>query len=251
MLTTSTHSPQVHQPLILESQGIQLLGPVREGFGAILTPAALYFVANLQRVFHRRRTRLLVSDQSFGPPQSDLRQGDWRPVSIPDDLQNRRFELTGPSDRKTVINALNSGADCYLADFGDSSAATWDATIQGQINLRDAIDGILEYTDPITGTHYTLNDQIATLIVRPRGWQLDEQHLLVDGRAVSASLFDFGLFFYHNAQRLVFRGKRPCFYLPEMESQLEAELWNDVFQRAQRDRNIAEGTIHVTDSLPS
>jgi malate synthase len=241
------HSPVVNQPVTLESQGIRLLGPVREGFGSILAPAALYFVANLQRVFHVRRSRLL---QANAAAQSPLDAGAWRPATIPDDLQNRRFELTGPSDPKTVINALNSGADFYLADFRDSSAATWDATIQGQINLRDAIDRTLQYTDPITGKAYRLNDKIATLVVRPRGWRVDEQHLLVDGRPISAALFDFGLFFYHNAQRLVFRGKRPCFYLPDMDDPVEGELWHDVFERAQRDRNIAQGTIYATASRP-
>ncbi len=244
VLTTSVHSPLVHPPLtVIESQGIQLLGPVRQGFGSILTPAALCFVANLHRVFQARRSRLLQSSQPS-------RQRQWPPTAIPDDLQNRRFQVTGPSDCQTVINALNSGADFYLADFGDSNAATWDATIQSQINLRDAIDGTLAHHDAISGEQFRLNESTATLIVRPRGWRLDEQHLLVDGRPVAASLFDFGLFFYHNAQRLVFRGNRPCFFIPEMENEVEADLWKAVFQRAQRDRNIAQGTIEVIASLP-
>jgi malate synthase len=248
LLTTNVLSPWVRSPAReLESQGLQLLGPVPEGCSSILTPAALYFVANLDRVFRFRRSRLI---QAWDEPRGSAGPIDWPAAAIPDDLQHRRFALTGPSDRKLVIKALNSGADYYLADFGDSSSATWEATIQGQANLRDAIDESLEYTDPASGTHYQLNDQVATLIVRPRGWRMDEQHLLVDGRPVSASLFDFGLFFYHNAQRLVFRGKRPCFYLPEMENQLAARLWSEVFQRAERDRNLVPGSIHASVSLP-
>jgi malate synthase len=258
MMTSILQPLNPHTLSSLESEGIQLRGPAPAGFDEILTPAALRFVANLQRLFHERRMALLAARRErqqrldagelpdFLPQTQAIRAGDWRVAPIPADLQDRRVEITGPVDRKMVINALNSGANCYMADFEDSHSPTWEATIEGQINLRDAIDGTIEYVHPETGKHYTLNPQVATLIVRPRGWHLEEKHLRVDGRPVSASLFDFGLFFFHNAQRLIFKGKRPYFYLPKLESHLEARLWNDVFARAQRDRGITPGTIRAT-----
>lgn len=239
------------------SRKLSITAPVTDEFGTILTPAALDFVADLCARFDDRRQELLARRQSvqadidqgklpdFLSETKHIRDGDWRIAPVPADLQDRRVEITGPVDRKMVINALNSGASTYMADFEDSHAPTWDNTIQGQINLRDAVNRTIEFTSP-QGKAYHLNDQTATLIVRPRGWHLDEKHALLDGRPVSGSLFDFGLFFFHNAQTLIDRGSGPYFYLPKMESHLEAALWNDVFVAAQQALGIPVGTIKAT-----
>ena len=182
---------------------------------------------------------------NFLPETAEIRRMDWRVAPIPADLMDRRVEITGPVDRKMVINALNSGANMYMADFEDSHSPTWQDTVRGQINLSDAIDGTITFTNP-NGKFYKLNETIATLLVRPRGWHLDEKHMQLNGRAVSASLFDFGLFFFHNAKKLMAKGSGPYFYLPKLESHLEARLWNDVFVLAQEMLGVPQGTIRAT-----
>ncbi|MBW2459527.1 MAG: malate synthase A, partial [Deltaproteobacteria bacterium] len=182
-----------------------------------------------------------------------VRQGDWTVAAIPEDLQDRRVEITGPVDRKMVINALNSGANVFMADFEDSNSPTWGNVVSGQINMRDAVRRTIEFTNP-AGKHYALKDEIATLFVRPRGWHLEEKHVLLDGLPISASLFDFGLYFFHNAKALLERSTGPYFYLPKLESHLEARLWNDVFRTAQAELGVPYGTIRATvliETLPA
>ncbi len=237
--------------------GIRILAPVSPAFEPILTPEALAFVAVLAREFEATRTALLERRKTvqaeidegrlpdFLPETQSVRESDWRVAPVPPDLQDRRVEITGPVDRKMVINALNSGARTFMADFEDSHAPTWEGTIQGQINLRDAIRRTITFESP-EGKSYRLNDQTATLIVRPRGWHLVEKHVEIDGKPVSASIFDFALYFFHNAHELISRGTGPYFYLPKMESYLEARLWNDIFLRAQALLDIPQGTIKAT-----
>ncbi len=241
----------------INSGGIDVKAPLTDAFKEILTPEALRLIAALAREFDFRRLDLLKKRQQvqaeiddgkfpdFPPETKNIREGDWMCAPIPEDLMDRRVEITGPVDRKMVINALNSGAKTYMADFEDSHTPTWENTINGQINLRDAVNGTLEYTSP-EGKEYRLNDKTATLIVRPRGWHLNEKHLLVDGKPVSGSLFDFGLFFFHNAKNLIEKGSGPYFYLPKFESYHEAKLWNDVFLRTQEMLGIPKGTIKAT-----
>lgn len=236
---------------------IKITGPMMSQFDAILTEDALRFVADLHRRFNDRRIDLLEKRAErqrridngqlpdFLPETKEIRDGDWHIGPVPADLQDRRVEITGPVDRKMVINALNSGASAYMADFEDSHAPTWQGTIEGQINLRDAVDGTISLTTP-EGKHYALNEKTAVLLVRPRGWHLEEKHVLVDGRAVSGAIFDFALYFYHNAKKLLARGTGPYFYLPKLESNLEARLWNDIFVQAQRALGIKTGTIKAT-----
>ncbi len=223
----------------------------------ILTPEALAFVVSLQREFNARRRQLLEERSKvqekidggwmpdFLPETKSIREGGWKVASLPQDLLDRRVEITGPVERKMVINALNSGAKVFMADFEDSHSPTWAATIQGQVNLRDAVEGTIEFQSP-EGKQYRLNPKVATLMVRPRGWHLEEKHLVVDGVGTSASLFDFGLFFFHNAEKLIGKGTGPYFYLPKMESHLEARLWNDVFVFAEIYAGIKPGTIKAT-----
>ncbi|SFU34807.1 malate synthase A [Alicyclobacillus macrosporangiidus] len=238
--------------------GMQITGAYTPEFAEILTPEALAFVAEVERRFGPRREQLLEARKEreerllagewpdFLPETKHIREGDWTVGPIPADLQDRRVEITGPSsDRKMVINAFNSGAKCFMADFEDANSPTWANTIQGQINLRDAIRRTIEYTSP-EGKHYALKPEIATLIVRPRGWHLPEKHVLLDGKPVSGALFDFSLYFFHNAKELIARGSGPYFYLPKMESHLEARLWNDVFVCAQDRLGIPRGTIKAT-----
>ena len=237
--------------------GIEVRAPLSKDFSEVLTHEALQFVATLAREFEDRRQALLERRRTvqaeidagkrpdFLPETRSVREGEWKIAAIPDDLQDRRVEITGPVDRKMVINALNSGAKTYMADFEDSHCPTWSGTIEGQINLRDAVDGTISFTSP-DGKRYTLNEQTAVLIVRPRGWHLVEKHVLVDGQPVSGSLFDFALFFFHNAANLIKKGSGPYFYLPKLESHLEARLWNDVFVRAQDLLAIPQGTIKAT-----
>lgn len=232
----------------------------------VATPDALEFVALLEREFGYRRSELLDHrrtqaarwDDGWRPDFLDetreVRESDWKISPTPPDLQDRRVEITGPTDRKMVINALNSGAQTFMADFEDSSSPTWHNCIQGQVNLRDAVAGTISFDHPTSGKTYSLNDEVATLIVRPRGWHLDERHLRVDGDVVAAGLFDFGLFLFHNAQALIEKGSGPYFYLPKLESHLEARLWNDVFVRAQDALGIPQGTIKATvliETLPA
>ena len=238
-------------------EGLTIAAPVSDAFAEILTPEALTFVGQLSRQFDDRRRELITRRQAvqadidagrlpdFLPDTKAVRDGDWQVAPVPADLADRRVEITGPVDRKMVINALNSGAKTYMADFEDSHCPSWSNTIEGQINLRDAVDRSIAFVNP-QGKSYHLNDQTATLIVRPRGWHLVEKHVMVDGQPVSGSLFDFGLFFFHNAQHLIDRGSGPYFYLPKMESHLEARLWNDVFVAAQNSLGIAQGTIKAT-----
>ena len=237
---------------------IFLNAPRVEGDGEVLTPAALSFVAMLQRRFGSRRARLLERRREiqrrldagwmpgFLPETAEIRAGDWTVATIPDDLLDRRVEITGPVDRKMVINALNSGASVFMADFEDSCSPTWKNVVEGQRNLVDAIERTIEHVAVETGKVYRLNERIATLMVRPRGWHLEEKHLRVDGEPVSASLFDFGLFFFHNARRLLARATGPYFYLPKLENHLEARLWSDVFRAAQEELGLPPGTIRAT-----
>ncbi len=245
--------------------GIEVLGPLAPGFGDILTPEALEFVASLARSFGAEREMLLerrVKRQAafdrgelpdFLEETASIRSGEWRVASPPADLLDRRVEITGPVDRKMVINALNSGARVFMADFEDSNAPTWNNNVQGQLNLRDAVRGAIEHQSP-EGKRYRLNEKTAVLMVRPRGWHLLETHLFIDGKPVPAALFDFGLFFFHNARSLLAKGTGPYFYLPKMESHLEARLWNKVFNRAQDELGIPRGSIRATvliETLPA
>ncbi|MCB8926778.1 MAG: malate synthase A [Ardenticatenaceae bacterium] len=239
------------------SHHVKLTGELHSQFDRILTPEALDFVASLDEQFQERRQELLQKRvlrqarldagemPNFLPETAEIRQSDWKVAAIPTDLMDRRVEITGPVDRKMVINALNSGANMYMADFEDSHSPTWFDTVQGQINLCDAVDGTITFTNP-DGKFYELNDTIATLLVRPRGWHLNEKHMLLNGRPVSASLFDFGLFFFHNAKKLLEKGSGPYFYLPKLESHLEARLWNDVFVMAQELLGVPQGSIRAT-----
>jgi malate synthase len=237
---------------------LELIPETNSQFEEILTPPALAFVALLEREFGQRRHQLLQRRKErqaainagkmpdFLPETKHIREVDWTVAPIPHDLQDRRVEITGPVDRKMVINALNSGANVYMADFEDSHAPTWNGTIQGQINLKDAVNGTISYINPGNGKGYRLKDDLATLLVRPRGWHLEEKHALLDGRPISAALLDFGLFFFHNAQALIDKGTGPYFYLPKLEGHLEARLWNDVFNLAQDELGIPRGTIRAT-----
>jgi malate synthase len=227
------------------------------GFAEILSADAHRFLTKLARTFEPRRQELLARRAErqrriaagevpdFLPETRQIRSAAWTVAPIPADLTDRRVEITGPVDRKMVINALNSGARVYMADFEDSNAPTWRNNLEGQINLRDAVRGTITFTSP-EGKPYSLGGSPATLMVRPRGWHLDEKHMTVDGRAISASLFDFGLFFFHNAAALIAKGSGPYFYLPKLESHLEARLWNDVFNLAQDELGIPRGTIRAT-----
>ena len=235
----------------------EVVGKIDPGYAEILTPEALNFVASLSRCFERRRLTLMGARAKrqtefdagklpdFLSETQQIRNGDWQVPAVPTDLQNRRVEITGPTDRKMVINALNCGANVFMADFEDSNAPTWKNMIEGQINLRDANNRTISFENP-DGKRYELNDKIATLLVRPRGWHLLEKHLQIDGAPVSGAIFDFGLYFFHNARRLLANGSGPYFYLPKMESHLEARLWNDVFIMAQQELGIPKGTIKAT-----
>ena len=238
--------------------GVQISGRLRPGYDRVLTPEAVAFVVELQRKFGADRKRLLdrraeVQEQldqgwkpDFLPETKSVRDGDWTVSPLPKDLLDRRVEITGPTDRKMVINALNSGANVFMADFEDANTPTWDNLIEGQINLADAVAGTIGFEDAATGRRYVLAEKIATLLVRPRGWHLPEKHLMVDGEPMSGALFDFGLFFFHNAKALLAKGSGPYFYLPKLESHLEARLWNDVFLHAQAKLGIPKGSIKAT-----
>ena len=235
----------------------QIKGPVEGRASEILTPEAVAFVTNLQREFGDRRLELLrLRDErqarieagempQFLVTTSSVRDSDWQVAEAPKDLQDRRVEITGPTDRKMLINALNSGARVFMADFEDANSPTWSNLLEGQVNLIDAIERRIEFSSP-EGKQYRLNDKVATLLVRPRGWHLEERHVQVGGHPVSGSLFDFGLYFFHNATRLLGKGSGPYFYLPKLESHLEARLWNDVFNFAQDALALPRGTIRAT-----
>jgi malate synthase len=237
--------------------GVEVRGPVSGRHAEILTSDALEFLAGLHREFDRTRRRLLDERQrrlarlnagehlDFRPETQEVRDGDWSVGSIPEDLQDRRVEITGPTDRKMVINALNSGARVFMADFEDSNVPTWDNMVTGQANLVDAVNRTIDFTNP-DGKSYKLEDETATLLVRPRGWHLDERHVVVDGAPLAGGLFDFGLYVWHNARTLLDSGTGPYFYLPKLESHEEARLWDDVFQYAQDRLRIDRGTIKAT-----
>jgi malate synthase len=235
---------------------IEIRAGRRPEWERILTGEAMDFVAALQRQFGARREELLSRREArksridagelpdFLPETQQVRESDWTVAPIPRDLLDRRVEITGPVDRKMIINALNSGANVFMADFEDSNAPTWANNIDGHVNLCDAVRRTISFEGG--GKQYRLNDATATLVVRPRGWHLVEKHVVVDGKPVSASLFDFALYFFHNAKELISRGTGPYFYLPKMESHLEARLWNDVFVFAQKYVGIPNGTIRAT-----
>jgi malate synthase len=237
--------------------GIEITGTLPENFSEILVPEALKLVAKLHRTFNGRRKQLLErrnlrqaeldsgKTPDFLPETAQIRAGNWKVAPIPKDITDRRVEITGPTDRKMVINALNSGAKVFMADFEDANAPTWYNMVDGHINLRDAVRRTIEFQSP-EGKAYRLKDQVAVLFVRPRGWHLVEKHLLVDGEPVAGGLFDFGLYLFHNAKELLSRGSGPYFYLPKMESHLEARLWNDVFNLAQDEIGIPRGSIRAT-----
>ncbi len=237
--------------------GIEINGRITPEFAAILTPEAAAFAAKLQRAFGGRRNELLAhravrqADLDAGklpdflPETRAIREGSWTCAPIPADIVDRRAEITGPVDRKMIINALNSGAKVFMADFEDANTPRWDNNIQGQINLRDAIRRRIDFTSP-EGKVYKLNERTAVLFVRPRGWHLPEKHVKVDGEAMSGGIFDFALYFFHNAKELLARGSGPYFYLPKLESHLEARLWNDIFVMAQNDLGVPQGSIKAT-----
>ena len=247
-------------------EGVVVKGPMGSRYHEVLTPDALAFLADLHRVFSRRIDALLETRRvrqaaydagempRFLPATAAIREGDWTVAPLPDALQVRRVEITGPVERKMVINALNSGADVFMADFEDSTAPTWDNLVSGQVNLVDAVRGTITHADPTKDKVYRLGPSPALLMVRPRGLHLPEKHLSVDGKAIPASLFDFGLFVFHNAAALVAKGHGPCFYLPKLESHLEARLWNDVFVHAQGALGLPLRTIKATvlvETLPA
>ena len=245
--------------------GVEVVGAIGEGYASILSQDALAFVAGLHRQFNARRQELLQRRMArqvefdngalpdFLSDTEEIRFSSWEVAPTPEDLQQRWAEITGPVDRKMMIGALNSGADAFMADFEDALSPTWDNVVNGQINARDAVRREISFENP-DGSVRTLNEQIATLLIRPRGWHLDEKHVLVDGEPVSASLFDFGMYMFHNAAERVARGTGPYFYLPKLESHLEARLWNDAFVKAQDDLGVPQGSIRATvliETLPA
>ena len=237
--------------------GVELHGAVSAAQAEILTPEAMTFLATLHRRFGHRREELLQRRHErqaaldrgerpdFLPETRHIREGDWTVAPTPADIQDRRVEITGPTDRKMVINAMNSGARVFMTDFEDANSPTWANMLDGQINLRDAIRRTISFANP-DGKQYALNEKTAILFVRPRGWHLLEKHFHVDGQPMSGGLFDFGLYFFHNAKELLARGSGPYFYLPKMESHLEARLWNDAFVLAQETLGLPQGTIKAT-----
>jgi len=238
--------------------GVEVAAPATARAAEVLTPGAVAFVVGLQRAFNARRKELLtarVARQArldagerpdFLPETKAIREGDWTVAPLPADLLDRRVEITGPVDRKMIINALNSGAKVYMADFEDSTTPTWENVIDGQANLQDAVRRTITFQDAATSKQYALKENPAVLFVRARGWHLDERHVTVDGEPMSGSLFDFGLYAFHNAKELLARGSGPYFYLPKMESHLEARLWNDVFVKAETDLGLKPGSIKAT-----
>jgi malate synthase len=235
---------------------IDVRAEVQPEWDEVLSDEALGFVAALHKEFNPRRLELLAAREArkarldagelpdFLPETRDIRESDWTVAPIPPDLRDRRVEITGPVDRKMIINALNSGASVFMADFEDANSPTWANCIEGQLNLRDAVRRTISFESG--AKQYRLNEKTATLLVRPRGWHLAEAHVVIDGEPISASIFDFGLYFFHNAKAAIERGTGPYFYLPKMESHLEARLWNDIFVRAQQELGIPVGTIRAT-----
>lgn len=245
---------------------VRILAPIKAGDERILNPEALAFVGELERKFSGRLHTLLERRKAlqirldagerlhFLPETQELRHSDWKIAELPPILQERRVEITGPVDRKMIINALNSGANVFMADFEDSTAPTWRNIVDGQQNLLDAVSGTIRHFDAETGKSYALNDKIATLMVRPRGLHLPEKHVSLGGKAITGAFFDFGLFAFHNARALAQQGKGPFFYLPKLESRHEATLWNDILSETERKLGLAHGTIKVTvliETLPA
>jgi malate synthase len=238
--------------------GVKIIAPIPDSYAEILTPEAVAFVVDLHRTFsgrrkelldarHQRQKRLDAGEKpGFLESTKQIRESAWTVARLPADILDRRVEITGPVDRKMIINALNSGAKVFMADFEDSSTPLWSNLIEGHINLRDALRRTISYADAATGKQYKLNEKTAVLFIRPRGWHLDERHVLVDDEPISGSIFDFGLYLFHNAKELLSRGSGPYFYLPKLESHLEARLWNDIFIRAQEQLGLPQGTIKAT-----
>jgi malate synthase len=251
MSTQTGASPEISE------KEITIKAPMGRAEAEILTPPALAFLSALATRFEPARRQLLQRRAErlaelragrlfdFLPETAEVRNSEWQVAPIPRDLEDRRVEITGPVDRKMIINALNSGANVFMADFEDSNSPTWRNNIDGQVNLKDAVRGVIEYASP-EGKHYRLAEKTAVLLVRPRGWHLVEKHALAGGEPISASLFDFGLYFFHNAATLIENGTGPYFYLPKMESHLEARLWNDVFNFAEDYVGIPRGAIRAT-----
>jgi malate synthase len=239
-------------------EGVSIDGVVNSDFEKVLTREAIAFVADLQRRFNPRREELLAAraerqsrldageKPDFLADTVNIRESDWTVAPLPQDILDRRVEITGPVDRKMIINALNCGANVFMADFEDASTPSWTNMVDGQFNLASAVHREIDYVDPQSGREYRLNDRTAVLFVRPRGWHLPEKHMMVDGVPMSGSLFDFGLYFFHNAKELLARGSGPYFYLPKMESHLEARLWNDVFVHAQDALGVPQKSIKAT-----
>lgn len=242
----------------LSMSGVEFLARAHPQQERVLTPEAMRFVVALQRRFNARRVELLAAraerqkrldageKPDFLAATRNVRESEWTVAPIPADLSDRRVEITGPVDRKMIINALNSGAKVFMADFEDSNTPTWANQIEGQANLMDAVRRTITYSDAASGKEYKLNAKTAVLFVRPRGWHLEERHVRVDGQAISGSLFDFGLFLFHNVKELLTSGSGPYFYLPKLESYLEARLWNDIFIFAQKELGIPRGSIRAT-----
>jgi malate synthase len=241
---------------VIEIEGLQVVGPLGPGYEHVLTPEALAFVAELERRFgpareallqrrEERRARLKAGElPGFLPETEAVRKAAWQVARCPEDLRDRRVEITGPTDRKMLINALNSGAKVFMADLEDATSPTWANVVEGQANLMAAVRRTLRLETP--DKTYALKDELATLVVRPRGWHLEEKHVRLGGRPISGSLFDFGLYFFHNARHLIEHRSGPYFYLPKLESHLEARLWNDVFVFAQQALGIEQGSIRAT-----
>ncbi len=254
------------QPTLDLPAGVTITGAVQPRFDEVLTRDALAFVADLHRRFNETRKRLLSlraerqkrfdarETPDFLAETRHIREGDWTVAPIPADLQDRRVEITGPVDRKMIVNALNSGAKVFMADFEDASSPVWANMVEGQINLKDRWAGSIDFTDPTSGKDYKLKHKPAVLIIRPRGWHLPERHIEIDGEIASGSLVDFGLYVFHNAKAALAAGSGPYFYLPKLESHLEARLWNDVFLAAQSALGLKPGTIKATvliETLPA
>jgi malate synthase len=246
--------------------GVEFTKQIESQYSKVLTQEAVSFIAQLHRRFEEERQTLLAARVTrlkdfengglpdFLPETRSIREGNWKVASLPRDLTDRRVEITGPTDRKMVINALNSGAKVFMTDFEDSNSPTWDNLLQGQVNMMDRWSGAMDYTDPQSGKHYVLGPKPAVLMVRPRGWHLNEAHMKVDGKVVAGGLFDFGLYFFHNASAALKKGSGPYFYLPKMESHREARLWNNVFVMAQSLLGLPIGTIKATvliETLPA
>jgi malate synthase len=252
---TPSQIPAMNAPAF--GPGIEIVGRITPEYAQILTTEAVAFAAKLQRAFGPRRADLLARRAQrqaefdagrmpdFLPETRGVREGHWTCAPVPTDIQDRRVEITGPVDRKMIVNALNSGASVFMADFEDANTPRWDNNLQGHLNLRDAIRRRIDFTSP-EGKAYRLNEKTAVLFVRPRGWHLPEKHVRIDGQPMSGGLFDFALYTFHNAKELVARGSGPYFYLPKLESHLEARLWNDVFVMAQDTLGLPRGTIKAT-----